>query len=464
MKSDIKLQLFDYQKRVIDKLFNNDNHGVIAYHSMGSGKTIIALEACLRVNSNVLFVCPASLSNNLKQEAEKFNICIDQVTVISYEKLVKHIDEYISLDINLLILDEAHRLRNKDTNTVAKIKPLIKKSKKVLMLSGTVAYNSPLDFGSLAKLIEPDLKFPTELEEFENLFVDKSSFKLKNQTLLYKTLSPIIDIYDNEQKEDWPNIQYENIYVEMSNKQHNIYKYLESSLPKRLKMLIHNNVPASLSETAKINMFSSAIRQASDSVVKYDKNATIEENSKLLTAYQHIICHPLDNYFKALIYSNYLEACLYPYENILKKHGLKSWLYTGEKSLKEKNNIIEDYNRNDGPKILLISSSGGEGLNLFGTRLIQILEPHFNLAKIEQVIARGIRYKSHAHLSNEKRSVKVENYFSVFPKKWYHKLFGFKPKMAIDEYLYNCSLRKQRLIDEIKGLLKNNNFPVVSPE
>lgn len=450
----MNLQLFDYQKRVIDKLFSNDNHGVIAYHAMGTGKTIIALEACQLVNSNVLFVCPASLSNNLKQEAEKFNVCIEHVTIISYEKLVKHIDEYTSSNIELLILDEAHRLRNQDTNTVIKLKPLINKSNKVLMLSGTIAYNSPLDFGNLARLIKPDLNFPSKLEEFEDLFVDKSSLKLKNQKLLYNTLSPIIDIYDNERKEDWPNIQYENIYTEMSDKQYKIYKYLESSLPKRLKMLIHNNVPTSLSETAKLNMFSSAIRQASDSIVKYDKNANLDESSKLLTAYQHISCHSLDNYFKVLIYSNYLEACLYPFEKILKSHGLNPMLYTGEKSLKEKNDIIENYNRNDGYKILLISSSGGEGLNLFGTRLIQILEPHFNLAKIEQVIARGIRYKSHVHLSNEERSVKIENYFSVFPKRWYHKLFGFKPKTAIDEYLYNCSLRKQRLIDEIKELLK----------
>jgi hypothetical protein len=91
---------------------------------------------------------------------------------------------------------------------------------------------------------------------------------------------------------------------------------------------------------------------------------------------------------------------------------------------------------------LLVSSAGGEGLDLKGARGVHILEPHFNDEKINQVIGRAARYKSHANLPEEDRNVQVYKYQSKFPKNW----LGQEDKRpTADQYLYNLSERKSDL-------------------
>ena len=57
--------------------------------------------------------------------------------------------------------------------------------------------------------------------------------------------------------------------------------------------------------------------------------------------------------------------------------------------------------------LLLASGAGSEGLDLKGTRLMQLLEPHWNESRLDQVIGRGIRYRSHEGLPPEDRNGKV---------------------------------------------------------
>jgi superfamily II DNA/RNA helicase len=116
--------------------------------------------------------------------------------------------------------------------------------------------------------------------------------------------------------------------------------------------------------------------------------------------------------------------------------------------------MIKDYNANK-IKALLISSAGAEGLDLKGTRLVQILEPHFNNEKIKQVIGRAARYKSHEGLSPEKRKVLVQNYLSASPQlSRLDKILGKKEEITTDEYLQNMSDEKERLNEEFIKLIK----------
>ena len=84
---------------------------------------------------------------------------------------------------------------------------------------------------------------------------------------------------------------------------------------------------------------------------------------------------------------------------------------------------------------MLLSSSGGEGLDLKNTRQIHIMEPHWNTSKIDQVIGRGIRYKSHESLPVAKRNVTVYYWISL-PHQDHRQL-------GADEYLYQLSEKKE---------------------
>ena len=65
-------------------------------------------------------------------------------------------------------------------------------------------------------------------------------------------------------------------------------------------------------------------------------------------------------------------------------------------------------------KILMITSSGAEGINLKNTRFVHIVEPYWHMVRLEQVIGRARRICSHNDLPEEERTVKVFLYLSIF--------------------------------------------------
>lgn len=64
-------------------------------------------------------------------------------------------------------------------------------------------------------------------------------------------------------------------------------------------------------------------------------------------------------------------------------------------------------------KVLMITSSGAEGINLKNTRFVHIMEPYWHMVRLDQVIGRARRICSHQDLPEELRTVKVYLYLSV---------------------------------------------------
>lgn len=77
---------------------------------------------------------------------------------------------------------------------------------------------------------------------------------------------------------------------------------------------------------------------------------------------------------------------------------------------------IENNFMGDAIKILMITSSGAEGINLKNTRFVHIVEPYWNMVRLEQVIGRARRIASHMDLPEKLRNVKVYLYMSTIPK------------------------------------------------
>jgi hypothetical protein len=63
-------------------------------------------------------------------------------------------------------------------------------------------------------------------------------------------------------------------------------------------------------------------------------------------------------------------------------------------------------------KIIMITSSGAEGINLRNTRFVHIVEPYWNMVRIEQVVGRARRICSHQDLPLDMRNVKVFLYLT----------------------------------------------------
>ena len=61
-------------------------------------------------------------------------------------------------------------------------------------------------------------------------------------------------------------------------------------------------------------------------------------------------------------------------------------------------------------KVVIISEAGSEGIDFKNIRQIHILDPWWNLNRIEQIIGRGVRNCSHKELDFKKRNVGIFMY------------------------------------------------------
>lgn len=92
----------------------------------------------------------------------------------------------------------------------------------------------------------------------------------------------------------------------------------------------------------------------------------------------------------------------------------------------------------DGSKCKIIIGSVVEGISLRRVRQIHLCEPWWNQSKMEQIIARGIRFCSHADLPPHDRYVDVYYHSSV-----YSDYNPNSPSETIDQLVYRVSERKQ---------------------
>ena len=171
---------------------------------------------------------------------------------------------------------------------------------------------------------------------------------------------------------------------------------------------------------------------------------------------------------KTLIYSNFVKAGITPMASYLEHLGYKRYdpaetmdsgihgyygIYSGEVAPEDRTKTLQAYNELNSPlSILLISSSGAEGLSTKGTRVVHILEPYWNWERILQVMARGIRYKSHEHLPEKERKVQVYLYLAVPPK-------DVQPKeKTTDVYLFTSSASKYEINQEMIKLMASSSI------
>jgi Helicase conserved C-terminal domain len=98
-------------------------------------------------------------------------------------------------------------------------------------------------------------------------------------------------------------------------------------------------------------------------------------------------------------------------------------IISGNVPFSERDSIIKAFNADNNKNgeyisLLLISRSGAEGLNLKNVRSIHIMEPFWNYARIEQIIARGSRLNSHKILPPSENNIQPYIYISTFPKSY----------------------------------------------
>ena len=96
-------------------------------------------------------------------------------------------------------------------------------------------------------------------------------------------------------------------------------------------------------------------------------------------------------------------------------------------------------------KVVLISRTGAEGIDFKYIRQIHILEPWYNMNRMEQIIGRGVRNSSHKALPFEKRNVEIFMYGTIL---------GENKEEAADLYVYRVAEYKAIQIGRVTRLMK----------
>jgi SNF2 family DNA or RNA helicase len=473
--SDDRPHVADFQEK-LDK-----NDGVLLHWSTGGGKTFMFLDSASKAQAKnkdgrVLIVAPASLTTNIDKEIAKHNIKIDRdrLDVYSYEKATKIAPKLKKNKYIMAIADEAHKLRNASTQRSQALSEIISGADKRILATATAAFNHGADISPLVNMAYGGKVLPEDRKEFEKKFVGtmklKRSFKdfvlnnpaeeveiLKGRGELGALFKNHVSYYDSTEdpaaKDKFPTVTETTIETEMDPEQARMYKFMEGQIPFWLRMKIRNNLPLDKQEKSQLNSFSTGVRQVSNSHRHLHQDPdSVEYTPKIKKAVASLKSKmSADKNFRGLVYSNYLDAGVHEYSKKLTEEGIDHVTFTGKLSKEEKDQAVKDYNSGK-KKVLLISSSGAEGLDLRGTKLIQLLEPHFHGNRGKQVIGRGARYESHAHLPKEERVVEAEHYLSTQPKS----LYGHAPT-SIDTYLHGMSDNKSKIFDQIKQVMKESN-------
>jgi SNF2 family DNA or RNA helicase len=423
--------------------------------------------------NDALAIVPSSLLNNLDEEIKKHNINIDRsrLNVTTYDRAVNNAAELRKKHHSIVVVDESHRLRNCNTQRHKELRGIIEEADQRVLATGTSRYNHVSDMAPLINMVARKKVLPEGKKEFDKEFVSTKTERpgilaglvlgaspeetktLKNNKYLKKVLDRHVDYYDAktdpEAAKHFPKSTEHHIEVELSPEQRAMYKYMEGKLPWTTKMRIRMNLPLDKKESANLNAFSSGLRQVSNTASPFMPNLQ-DTSPKIRTMVDRLEKrHKSDKKFKAIVHSNYMDAGLNEYSRELASRGIPHSIYHGGLSGKEKTEIKDAYNAGK-TRVMLVSSSGAEGLNTTNTRLVQVMENHFNKSKTDQMVARGIRFKSHEGLPAKDRHVDVEYYHSVHPKGF----FGKRPT-SIDEYLWHHGKSKEDLGDQVVGLMND---------
>jgi len=271
--------------------------------------------------------------------------------------------------------------------------------------------------------------------------------RLQRKQELGGVLGKWVDYQASEGK-DFPARTNEVISVPMSKRQTQLHDMAWSALPGAARSRLRSGLPPRKKDLGSINAFQSQARQISNTDQGFGgKGASpkIEKAVDLLEA--EVRKNPKH---RAVVYSNYLNA-LDAYKGELDQRGISHGEFTGA-TCKERLKAVGDYNKGK-IKALLVSSAGGEGLDLEGTRQTQVLEPHWNEEKINQVIGRTIRRGSHKHLPVGERHVTVQR-FEAHPRSEFRKALRIRPREGVDQMLRAISTGKDRLNKELIGILR----------
>lgn len=469
LRSLLRQQLYPYQAE--GALFAAGAGRAIIADEMGLGKTIQALAAAelLRRHFDVartVVVCPTSLTQQWASEIARFSGRSAQVVsgnrlqrtrlyaapaeylILSYDTLIRDFELVTSWQPDLLIADEAQRIKNWNTRAARFLKRL--PTRHAFVLTGTPIENRLEELLSIVQLVDQARLGPTWrfLREHQMRNDDGQVTGYQNLDKIGRTLAPImIRRRQQEVLKQMPERSEKTWFVPMTKQQAAVHAEQQEIV---VRIVAKWRRQRFLSDADQKRLMSAlqTMRMVSNSTYLVDPAADHGNKVQEITAVLGELLEEPGT--KVVVFSAWLKM----HELLARAFDDAGWQHVwfhGSVPGKKRGELVERFRDDPDCRIFLATDSGGVGLNLQHATAVVNVDLPWNPAVLKQRIGRVHRLGQHA-------AVRVENFVSEHSiEQRILSLLDFKESLfagALDGGAASISLEGTRLSRFMEGVEK----------
>ncbi|MCC7424928.1 MAG: DEAD/DEAH box helicase [Planctomycetaceae bacterium] len=423
LKRLLKVPLYDYQLE--GALFAATAGRSLIGDEMGLGKTIQAIAAAEIMAQElgverVLIVCPTSLKHQWEREIEKFTGRTAQVIgglrpereeqfrgdaffkITNYDTVHRDLDLIAGMSPDLVILDEAQRIKNWTTRAANAVKKI--QSPYCVVLTGTPLENRLEELVSIVQVIDRHRLGPTYRFLHDHQVKDENGRVVgyKDLDQVGRTLEPIlIRRQKKEVLNQLPERLEKNFFVPMTpqQKEHHDqnrdtvarvvqkwrkYGFLTEADQRRLMISLQN------------------MRMSCNSTFLLDRETDFSHKpDELMTLLGEHLERPES---KAIVFSQWTGTHELAIRRFMRNDMGHVFFHGGVESRKRKD-LVERFRNDPACRVFLSTDAGGVGLNLQFANAVINMDLPWNPAVLEQRIGR-------AHRLGQTQPVQVVNFVS----------------------------------------------------
>lgn len=414
--------------------YEQEAFGAILADEMGLGKTLQCITVCYtllkqgpygeRIARRILIVTPSSLVDNWNKEINKwlatervYTYVVDskhkpkQFTaaahipffIISYEMLVNNFDDIKTLNFDIIICDEGHRLKNNNIKAAVLLNQI--DCKRRIILTGTPIQNDLKEFHSLIDFVNPGvlgsyseykIKYENHILQSQQPGIDDEIRELGECRA--KELNELIESFVLRRTQDVNN-KY------LTKKQESVVFCQQSELQRHMFELIAELYQSKRIEINPLQMItclkkicnhpSLAMNVSTDEFGKYvtslipSFNQMTSYDSGKLGVILALLPDVKKNGEKIVLVSNYTKT-LNVFSGLCDYFEYKYCRLDGTTASSDRSKIVDEFNdpNSDLFIFLLSAKAGGCGLNLIGASRLVLYDNDWNPANDLQAMSR----------------------------------------------------------------------------
>ncbi len=375
--------------------------GACLADDMGLGKTVQAIALMLsRARQGAsLVVAPASVMLNWKAEIERFAPSLNalvmhangdrqqlleqasefDVVLTTYGLLINEAEALAGKEWNIIVLDEAHTIKNKETK-MAKAAMQLKADFR-LLLTGTPIQNHLSEIWTLFQFANPGLL--GSFQQFTDRFIlpiEKEGDKLRQKQLKKILLPFLLRRTKAEVLDELPDKTEITLSVELSSEERALYEHI------REQALL--NLEEGSSQPMQTLAEITRLRQAACHPALV--NAKLNLASSKTEAFLRLVDELVDSRHRALVFSQFTSH-LALIRKALDERKIDYLYLDGSVSVNERAALVKQFQTGEQPLFLISLKAGGTGLNLTAADYVIHLDPWWNPAVEDQASDRAHR-------------------------------------------------------------------------